>query len=128
MNATRNPKPPSGLSDLIIHPQRNNSGTSARGAANDLGAILTPSKMPAPTVAPWVKEVYLTPGLWVGRAQFSGLELIAERATQAEILKFTRAPQCLRDDMIDVKGCERHLLKSLAILASVFRSGLNELA
>ncbi len=128
MNATSNPKPPSGLSDLTIHPQRNNSGTSARGAANDLGAILTPAKMPTPTVAPWVKELYLTSGLWVGSAQFPGLELIAERATQAEVLKFARASQCLRNDMIHVKGCQRHFLKSLAILASVFRSVPNELA
>lgn len=54
--------------------------------------------------------------------------VIAERATQAEILKFARTPQCLRNDMIHVKGRQRHVLKSLAILASVFRGVRDELA
>jgi hypothetical protein len=98
-----------------------NAITVAR-PANDLGAILTPGKMAGPTVAPWVKELYLTPGLWVNSSQFPGLELIAEWATQAEILRFARTSQCLRNDMIHVKGCQRHFLKRLAILASVFRS------
>lgn len=128
MNATSNPKPSSGSSDLVIHPQCNNSGSSASCAAYELGAIGTPAKMPKPTVAPWVKELYLTPGFWVSSSGFAGLELIAERATQAEILKFARTPQCLRNDMIHVKGRQRHFLKSLAILASVFRGVRDELA
>jgi hypothetical protein len=128
MNATSNPKPPRGLSDLIIHSQSDDGRPSARGPTNDLDAILTPVKMPTPSIAAWAKEFYLTSGLWVGSTQFPGLELIAERATQAEVLKFARASQCLRNDMIHVKGCQRHFLKSLAILASVFRSVPNELA
>jgi|SRR6185369_10579002 len=128
MNATSNPKPSSGSSNLVIHPQCNNGGSSASCAADELGAIVTPAKMTKPTVAPRVKELYSTPGLWVSSSGFPGLELIAKRAAQAEILKFARTSQCLRNDMIHMKGCQRHFLKSLAIFASVFCSVPNKLA
>lgn len=128
MNATRNPKPSSGSSNLVIHPQCSNGGSSASCAAYELGAIGTPSKMPKQTVVPWVIELYLTPGLWTSSSDFPALELIAERATQAAILKFARTSRCLRNDMIHMKGCQRHLLKSQAILASIFRTVPYELA
>jgi hypothetical protein len=83
MNATSNPKPSSGSSDLVIHPQCNNGGSSASCAAHELGAIVTPAKMTKPTVAPRVKELYSTPGLWVSSSGLPGLEL-AKRLVAAQ--------------------------------------------
>lgn len=128
MNAASHPEPPRGLSNLIVHPQSDNGRSSARGTTDDLCAVLIPVKMPMPSVAAWVKEFYSPPRLWVTRDPSSGLELIAERATQAKILKFTGATQCLRENVIDMKCRQSQLLEGLAILASVSRSIRNELA
>lgn len=74
-----------------------------------------------PTIAARVEKPNQPFGSLVTRAPPSGLELVAERTTQAEIVKFSCATRRERDDMVKMKGCQRHLLQRLAILASVLR-------
>ena len=125
MNAARHPKPPRSLSDLIVQAQRDNGRAPMRGETHNLRAILAPLKMFLPTIASWVEDSRLSPGLRVPRARRSAFELVAEGTTQTEVLEFSCAALCLRDDMVKMKSCQCHLLPGLAILASVLR-GLDD--
>ncbi len=125
MKPARRPKSAGCLSNLIIHAERGDSGSSARRQPDDLRAVLTPRKVLVPTVTSRIEEFDEAFRDRITRLPPFALKFVAQRTTQTEVHKLSRAARRTRKDVVEMKGRQRHFLRSLAILAPLLRGANN---
>lgn len=82
--------------------------------------------MLVPLILSRVKQLGLPSCLRIAGENLFAFELIAKRATQAQIGKFCLAVFRTRNDMVKVETCHRHFLQGLAVLATIL-SGSDDL-
>lgn len=117
MKPARRPKSAGCLSNLIIHAERGDSGSPARRQPNDLRSVLTPREVFVPTVTSRIEEFDEAVRDRITRLPPLALKLVAQKTTQTEVHKLSRAARRTGNDVVEMKGRQRHVLRSLAILA-----------
>ncbi len=117
MKPARRPKSAGRLSNLIIHAERGDSGSPARRQSDDLRAVLTPREVLVPAVTSRIEEFDEAFRNRITRLPPLALEFVAQRTTQTEVHKLSRAARRTGNDVVEMKGRQRHVLWSLAILA-----------
>ncbi len=125
MNSTRYPESAGCLSNLIIQAERGHSGSSARRQPPDLCAVLTPRKMLVPTVTSRIEKFDEAVRDRITRPPLLALKFVAQRTTQTKIRQFSHAARRTGNDVVEMKGRQRHVLQSLAILAPFLRGASN---
>jgi hypothetical protein len=93
-------------------------GGSAYGSTpqNDY-VILTPFKVPLPTLTTWVEELYKAPCLWVKSASFGIFVGVTPRACPGEIVQRCLAASLTRGNVLAAEGCVGEKGRAAAIFA-----------
>ncbi len=125
MKPARRPKSAGCLGNQIIHAKRGNAGSSARRQPHDLRAVLTPREVLAPTITSRIEEFDEAFRDRITRLPLLTLELVAQRTTPTEIRNLSHAARRTGNDVVEMKGRQRHVLRSPAILAPFLRGASN---
>lgn len=102
-----------------IQPQGINGGATMGGQADDLCAIVTPSKVIVPVLATWVEERDGLPCLGIAPGYAVELEAIASCTGQAQVVESGGAAAGARHDVIDLPGLPGEPFGRKAIFAAV---------
>jgi hypothetical protein len=125
MPADRCPFAAHGHGCQVVESERDYSGTAARGAPEDVSAVIAPGKVSAPSLLSRMEKTSAEPCHWIETVSLHSLEVVAQPARQAEIRLIFATALCswlyvfhFQQSVHEVLGCK-------AITASVKKVGDN---
>lgn len=128
MNTAGNPEASCLLCQRVIEVECGDSSATLRGQADDLCATGAPAKMTAPVIPARMKQTNAPASARITRELLLAFELIAERTTQTEIVKFRCAACHAWRDVVNVKPRHRHFLRGLTVFTAIPGSTNDSLA
>src|SRR5712692_6625501 len=111
-----------------IHVQRFHGCSSYDRFAKDVSAIVTPAKMPVPTLPSRIEQSHALARLGVSRCDLRTLRIVANRARVAQVVRRSFASQRLRNDVINFERFRAQLLLQLAVFTARLRAFGEELS
>lgn len=104
---------------IIVKMQCGNRGSTNTGKADDAQAIVTPTEVMLPRLSPRIEQRYFFARLWVNCGRLASFVPVAERTGEPQIALFGLAPECNRDDVLNLKPCHHQILRTQAIAAAI---------
>ena len=105
-----------------IHLRRLDGCSSYDCFAKNAPVIVTPAKMPVPTVLSGVEQSHAPAGLGVLGCNLRTLRIVTNRARVAQVVRLSLATQRPRHDVIDFERFGTQLLLQLTVFAAEFRA------
>jgi hypothetical protein len=100
-----------------VQVQRRHGRPTYGSAPQNDDEVLTPCKVPLPTLTAWVEEPYNAPRLRVRSASFGVFVGVTPRACPGEIVQGRLAASLTRGNVFTVEGCVGEKGRATAILA-----------
>jgi hypothetical protein len=128
MPANRRPLAAYGHGCQVVQSQREYGGTAVGGAPKDVGAVIAPGKVSAPSLLSGMEETSAESCHWIETVSLHSLKVVAQPARQAEILLILAAAFCSRLYVFQLQQSVHEVLRRKAITASVTKVGDDALA
>mgnify|MGYP000105991302 CR=1 FL=1 len=127
MPADCHPFLPNGNRDHVVELKGYDGCASGSRAAEDLGPVITPKKVPRPSLTARVEESHATSRHRIVCVRLQAFEPVTQSTGEPEVLFFVGTAAADGKDVLDLEGSEDIPLRALTIPAPVASQGSNAL-